>query len=256
MKIKATILGSGTSQGVPLIACNCLVCGSNNKKDKRLRSSIKIEVDNKTFVIDSGPDFRQQMLRSNTKQLNALIFTHEHKDHIAGMDDIRAFNYVNKSAIDVYATNRVEEALKREYAYIFSDEKYPGIPEINLINIENKPFVVQGVKIVPIQVFHYKLPVLGFRIGDFTYITDANYISDEEKNKIKGSKVLIINALRREPHISHFTLDEAIALALELKVPEVYFTHISHQLGLHDIVEKELPQGVFLAYDGMEIIVD
>lgn len=256
MKIKATILGSGTSQGVPLIACNCLVCNSNNDKDKRLRSSIKIEVENKTFVIDSGPDFRQQMLRSNTKQLNALIFTHEHKDHIAGMDDIRAFNYVNKSAIDVYATDRVEVALKREYAYIFSDEKYPGIPEINLIKIENKPFFVQDIEVVPIQVFHYKLPVFGFRFGDFTYITDANFINNDEKEKIKGSKVLIVNALRREQHISHFTLEEAIALGQELQVPQIYFTHISHQLGLHNEVEKELPQGFHLAYDGLEIIVD
>ena len=256
MKIKATILGSGTSQGVPLIACNCLVCNSNDVKDKRLRSSIKIEVENKTFVIDSGPDFRQQMLRSNTKQLNALIFTHEHKDHIAGMDDIRAFNYVNKSAIDVYATDRVEEALKREYAYIFSDEKYPGIPEINLINIENKPFFVQDIEVIPIQVYHYKLPVLGFRFGDFTYITDANFINDDEKEKIKGSKVLIVNALRREQHISHFTLEEAIALGKELQVPQIYFTHISHQLGLHTEVEKELPSGFHLAYDGLEIVVE
>jgi phosphoribosyl 1,2-cyclic phosphate phosphodiesterase len=256
MKIKATILGSGTSQGVPLIACSCLVCNSNNDKDKRLRSSIKIEVENKTFVIDSGPDFRQQMLRSKTKQLNALIFTHEHKDHIAGMDDIRAFNYVNKSAIDVYATDRVEEALKREYAYIFSDEKYPGIPEINLINIENKPFFVQDIEVIPIQVYHYKLPVLGFRFGDFTYITDANFINDAEKEKIKGSKVLIVNALRREQHISHFTLEEAIALGKELQVPQIYFTHISHQLGLHTEVEKELPSGFHLAYDGLEIVVE
>lgn len=256
MKIKVTVLGSGTSQGVPLIACNCLVCNSNNDKDKRLRSSIKIEVENKTFVIDSGPDFRQQMLRSNTKQLNALIFTHEHKDHIAGMDDIRAFNYVNKYAIDVYATDRVEDALKREYAYIFSDEKYPGIPEINLINIENKPFIVQDVEVIPIQVYHYKLPVLGFRFGDFTYITDANFINDDEKEKIKGSKVLIVNALRREQHISHFTLEEAIALGQELQVPQIYFTHISHQLGLHNEVEKELPPGFHLAYDGLEIVVD
>jgi phosphoribosyl 1,2-cyclic phosphate phosphodiesterase len=256
MKIKATILGSGTSQGVPLIACSCLVCNSNNDKDKRLRSSIKIEVENKTFVIDSGPDFRQQMLRSKTKQLNALIFTHEHKDHIAGMDDIRAFNYVNKSAIDVYATDRVEEALKREYAYVFSDEKYPGIPEINLINIENKPFFVQDIEVIPIQVYHYKLSVLGFRFGDFTYITDANFINDAEKEKIKGSKVLIVNALRREQHISHFTLEEAIALGKELQVPQIYFTHISHQLGLHTEVEKELPSGFHLAYDGLEILVE
>lgn len=254
MTVKVTFLGTGTSQGVPLIACTCKVCSSLDPLDKRLRSSIRIEVGDLTFVIDSGPDFRQQMLRSETKNLDALIFTHEHKDHIAGMDDIRAFNYVHKKPVNVYANLQVQTALKREYQYIFTDFKYPGIPEINLHTIENdKPFLIEGVKVIPIQVLHYKLPVLGFRIGDFTYITDANFISDIEKEKIRGSKVLVLNALRREKHISHYTLDEAIALVNELEVPEAYFTHISHQLGLHSEVDQSLPSGMHLAYDGLQI---
>lgn len=254
MTVKVTFLGTGTSQGVPLIACTCKVCSSLDPLDKRLRSSIRIEVGDLTFVIDSGPDFRQQMLRSETKKLDALIFTHEHKDHIAGMDDIRAFNYVHKKPVNVYANLQVQTALKREYQYIFTEFKYPGIPEINLHTIENdKPFLIEGVKVIPIQVLHYKLPVLGFRIGDFTYITDANFISDIEKEKIRGSKVLVLNALRREKHISHYTLDEAIALVNELEVPEAYFTHISHQLGLHSEVDQSLPSGMHLAYDGLQI---
>ena len=254
MNTKVTFLGTGTSQGVPLIACPCAVCQSTDPLNKRLRSSIKIEAAGKTIVIDSGPDFRQQMLRSETKKLDALVFTHEHKDHIAGMDDIRAFNYINKKAIDVYASLQVQEALKREYQYVFSDFKYPGIPELNLITIENnRAFFVGEVCLQPIEVLHFKLPVLGFRINDFTYITDANFISDSEKEKIRGSKVLVLNALRKEKHISHFTLDEAIAIGNELEIPQVYFTHISHQLGLHHEVEAQLPQGVHLAYDGLEI---
>lgn len=254
MSTRVTFLGTGTSQGVPLIACTCKVCSSNDPLDKRLRSSIRIEVDNTTIVIDSGPDFRQQMLRSQTKKLDALVFTHEHKDHIAGMDDIRAFNYVLKMPIEVYATEQVQVALRREYQYIFADFKYPGIPEINLHTIKNnEPFNVNTVTLTPIEVFHYKLPVLGFRVNDFTYITDANSISEVEKEKIRGSKVLVLNALRKEKHISHYTLNEAIALVRELEIPEAYFTHISHQLGLHHEVDAELPDGMHLAYDGLTI---
>jgi phosphoribosyl 1,2-cyclic phosphate phosphodiesterase len=257
MSVKVTFLGTGTSQGVPLIACYCKVCSSNNPLDKRLRTSVRVEVGDTTIVIDSGPDFRQQMLRSETKKIDALIFTHEHKDHIAGMDDIRAFNYVNKLPVDVFASEQVQVALRREYQYIFADFKYPGIPEINLYTIANNhPFHVNEVKVIPIEVLHYKLPVLGFRIGDFTYITDANAITEAEKEKIKGSKVLVLNALRHEKHISHFTLSEAIELVRELDVPEAYFTHISHQLGLHHEVDAELPVGMHLAYDGLSFEVE
>lgn len=254
--MKITFLGTGTSQGVPVIACPCDVCSSANQKDNRLRTSIKIEINGQTFVIDSGPDFRQQMLRSHTKQLDALIFTHEHKDHIAGMDDIRAFNYFSQKAIEIYATERVQQALKREFYYVFSDEKYPGIPEVNLNTIkENEPFYIDNVEFTPIQVLHYYLPVLGFRIGDFVYITDANKIEPKEMEKIKGAKVLVLNALRRQKHISHFTLDEAIEIARKVGAQQTYLTHISHQLGLHETVQKELPEGIHLAHDGLELMI-
>jgi len=251
--MKVTFLGTGTSQGVPLIGCTCEVCSSESTFDNRLRSSIQIDINDKVFVIDSGPDFRQQMLRAKTKKLDALIFTHEHKDHIAGMDDIRAFNYLNKKVIDVYASLPVQAALKREYHYVFAEKKYPGIPQINLITIDSTPFFIDGIEVIPIEVFHFKMPVLGFRIQDFTYITDANFISEKEKEKIKGSKVLVLNALKKEKHISHFTLDEAISLAQELEIPTVYFTHISHQLGLHKEVPKILPSNMFLAFDELVI---
>lgn len=251
--MKITFLGTGTSQGVPLIACPCNVCQSTDSRDKRLRSSVMIEDRGKTLVIDTGPDFRQQMLREDVKNVDAVLFTHEHKDHIAGFDDIRAFNFLNKKKMEVYASARVQEAIRREFAYIFSDFKYPGIPEINLHLLENKQLSVEGVPVLPIEVMHYKLPVFGFRINDFTYITDANHISDIEKEKIAGTKVLVLNALRREPHISHFTFAQAIELAQELNVPKVYFTHISHQLGLHTEVQNELPSNIELAYDGLKI---
>ncbi len=251
--MQITFLGTGTSQGVPIIACPCNVCGSTDSRDKRLRTSILIETNNKTFVIDTGPDFRQQMLRENVKQMDAIIFTHEHKDHTAGFDDIRAFNFINKKKMEVYASDRVQEAIKREYPYVFDGTKYPGIPEVNLHLLENKKIIIEGVEILPIEVMHYKLPVFGFRIGDFSYITDANYISDVEKEKLKNSKVLVLNALRREAHISHFTLEEAIELVKELKPEKAYFTHISHQLGLHSDVLKELPSTIEIAYDGLKI---
>lgn len=251
--MKITFLGTGTSQGIPIIACPCIVCKSADKRDNRLRTSVMIEESGKTFVIDTGPDFRQQMLRENVKNMDAVIFTHEHKDHTAGFDDIRAFNFILKKKIDVFASKRVQDAIKREFAYIFSDFKYPGIPEINLHLIENKLINIYGVDFLPIEVMHYKLPVFGFRVGDFSYITDANYISDIEKEKIKNSKVLVLNALRKEEHISHFTLQEAIDLVKELKPEMAYFTHISHQLGLHQEVEKELPDNIRLAYDGLKL---
>ncbi len=251
--MQITFLGTGTSQGVPIIACPCAVCQSTDSKDKRLRTSILIEEKGKVFVIDTGPDFRQQMLRENVKQMDAVVFTHEHKDHTGGFDDIRAFNYIQQKEMDVYASHRVQQAIRRDYAYIFSDFKYPGIPEIKLHSLENKLTNIEGVDFMPIEVMHYKLPVFAFRINDFTYITDANYISEEEKEKIKGSKVIVINSLRREPHISHYTFDEAIKLMEELKPEKAYFTHISHQLGLHADVEKELPDFISLAYDGLKL---
>jgi phosphoribosyl 1,2-cyclic phosphate phosphodiesterase len=251
--MKVTFLGTGTSQGVPVIACGCEVCSSADQKDKRLRSSIMISAPAGNIVVDTTPDFRYQMLREKVGHLEAVLITHSHKDHIAGMDDIRAFNYFQKSAINIYATEFSQSVIKREFAYAFSDFKYPGIPEINLNTIASDPFEVNGLTITPVNVMHHQMPVLGFRIHDFTYITDANYIAPEEKAKIRGSKILVLNALRREKHISHFTLDEAIALGKELDVPEVYLTHISHQLGLHEAVSAELPPGTHLAYDGLSL---
>lgn len=251
--MKVTFLGTGTSQGVPIICCECPVCVSQNPKDNRLRSSILIESDTTKVVIDSGPDFRQQMLRQKMKTLDAVVFTHEHKDHIAGLDEVKAFNYFNKMRMPIYATERVQEALKREFAYIFSEDKYPGIPEIDVYPVTDKLIKINDIELLPIDVIHYRLPVKAYRINDFTYITDANYISEEEKQKVKGSKIIVINALRREPHVSHFTFQQAINLIEELNPEKAYFTHISHQLGLHDEVSKELPPFIELAYDGLQI---
>ena len=253
--MKITFLGTGTSPGVPVIACDCEVCRSPDPRDKRLRSSIMIEDEGKVIVIDSGPDFRYQMLRAKVKHLDAIVFTHEHKDHIAGMDDIRAFNYRQEAAIDIYATTRVQEALRREFSYVFAEMKYPGIPEVSLHTIDLNPFIVSGIKFIPIEVMHYKLPVLGFRIGDFTYITDAKTISEQEKKKIRGTKILVINALQIEKHISHFTFTEAIAFAKEIGAEKTYFTHISHRLGRHESILELLPANITLAYDGLVLEV-
>lgn len=248
-----TFLGTGTSQGVPIICCECAVCKSNDPKDNRLRSSILIESETTKVIIDAGPDFRQQLLRKNLKSLDAVVFTHEHKDHIAGLDEVKAFNYFNNMKMPIYATERVQTALKREFAYIFSEEKYPGIPEIDLHTITDEPICINDIKLLPIDVIHYKMPVKGYRIRNFTYITDANYISETEKEKIRGSEIIVINALRKEPHLSHFTFSEAINLMKELKPKKAYFTHISHQLGLHQDVSLELPDFIELAYDGLHI---
>lgn len=249
-----TFLGTGTSQGVPVIACECEVCTSPDARDKRLRTSVMLEDQGKVIVIDSGPDFRYQMLRAGVKHLDAILFTHEHKDHIAGLDDIRAFNYKQQQAIDVYAEPRVQEALKREFAYIFAEFKYPGIPQLNLHSIGLAPFNIGEIQFTPIEVMHYKLPVLGFRVGDFTYITDAKTVSEKEKEKIKGSKILVINALQFDAHISHFTFDEALAFADEMGAETTYFTHISHRLGRHEDISAQLPAHVKLAYDGLKIV--
>lgn len=251
--MKITILGTGTSQGIPVIACNCIVCRSTDHKDKRLRVSVLIETGDRTIVIDSGPDFRYQMLRANVKDLDAILFTHEHKDHVAGLDDIRPFNYLLKKNIEIYATERVQHALKKEFSYIFAEAHYPGLPQIDLNTIANDAFSVGETTIIPLDIMHYKLPILGFRINDFVYVTDAKTISEETISKIEGAKILVVNALQKEQHISHFTLDEAIDFARKIGAKETYFTHISHNMGLHEVVEKELPDNIKLAYDGLTL---
>jgi phosphoribosyl 1,2-cyclic phosphate phosphodiesterase len=253
--LRITFLGTGTSGGVPMIGCDCIVCSSPNQKDKRLRSSILVQSKHTTLVVDTTPDFRTQMLRENVKKLDAVIFTHPHKDHIAGLDDIRAYNFFQNRPMDVYANELTQEALRREFYYAFSEKKYPGMPAINLHTISSQPFYVGDIPVIPILVYHLHMPVLAFRFGEVTYITDANRIDDEEKEKIKGSKILVVNALRKKPHISHFTLQEAINLVNELEIPTAYFTHISHQLGLHEEVKNELPPNIHLAYDGLKLDV-
>lgn len=251
--MKVTFLGTGTSQGIPVIACNCEVCLSSDSKDKRLRVSVLIEHLGKTIVIDTGPDFRQQMLREKVQQLDAVVFTHEHKDHIAGLDDVRAFNFKQQADMDVYATPQVQESLKREFHYAFDEYKYPGVPELMLHTITNDEFNVKGISFLPINVKHYKLPVKAFRVLNFTYITDANSIDDNELEKIKGSEIVVLNALRKEKHISHFNLQEAIALLEKIKPKKAYLTHISHLMGKHHEVSKELPDFIEIAYDGLII---
>jgi phosphoribosyl 1,2-cyclic phosphate phosphodiesterase len=236
-----------------MIACPCLVCSSENEKDKRLRSSILVQSDTTTLVVDTTPDFRTQMLRENIRKLDAVIFTHPHKDHIAGLDDIKAFNFFQKKPMDIYANALTLEALKREFAYVFADQKYPGIPDINMNTITNDTFMVGDIPVMPILVYHLQMPVLGFRFGNFIYITDANRIDDNEKEKIKGSDTIVLNALRKKEHISHFSLQEAVDLADELKIPNAYFTHISHQLGTHEEINNELPSNRQLAWDGLKL---
>lgn len=254
--MKVTFLGTGTSQGIPVIGCGCIVCQSKDSKDKRLRVSVLLETTDKTIVIDSGPDFRYQMLRAGVKDLDAILFTHEHKDHVAGLDDIRPFNYLLHKKIDVYATPRVQEALNREFSYIFSDVKYHGVPQVNLHTVTEEPFCVGNTKIIPIEVLHYKLPVMGYRFKNFTYITDAKTVSEESIEKIKGSKVLVINALQIDSHISHFTLAEAINFANMIGAETTYFTHMSHNLGLHEEIQTLLPANIKLAYDGLTFELD
>jgi phosphoribosyl 1,2-cyclic phosphate phosphodiesterase len=253
--LKITFLGTGTSSGVPMIACECEVCQSPDPKDDRLRSSILVESANTSFVVDTTPDFRYQMLRKKVKKLDAVLFTHPHKDHIAGLDDVRAFNYFQHGEMPVYANKMTEEALKREFAYAFSDKKYPGVPNLAIHEIPDEKFLIGDIPVLPIEVWHMKMKVLGFRFGNFTYITDANLIEEKEKEKILNSEVLVLNALRKEKHISHYTLNEATALALEVGAGKAYFTHISHQMGKHEEVEKDLPENVHLAYDGLEISI-
>jgi phosphoribosyl 1,2-cyclic phosphate phosphodiesterase len=251
--LEAIVLGSGTSQGVPVIGCDCDVCTSQDPKDKRLRSSMLLKIDGTNILIDAGPDFRQQMLQVNVKSLDAIIFTHEHKDHIAGLDDVRAFNFRTQKPMEIFAEARVQKALRSDYSYVFSGSNYPGIPRLNLNTIDEEDFFINDIKFTPIRVMHYKLPILGFRIGDLTYITDANYISEEEKLKIYGSKTLIINALRKEKHISHYSLEESLKIVSECSPRKAYFTHIAHQMGLHRDINSQLPDFAELAYDGLSI---
>tara|TARA_B100000902_G_scaffold399968_1_gene474102 strand:+ start:7323 stop:8084 length:762 start_codon:yes stop_codon:yes gene_type:complete len=249
--MKVTFLGTGTSQGIPVIACECIVCRSEDPKDNRLRTSVLIEEEGKNIVIDTGPDFRQQILREGVNNLDAVVFTHQHKDHVAGMDDVRAFNHKFKKDMNVYCTIEVEEALNREFPYVFSNYRYPGVPQVKIHNIENKPFNIGKIEFVPIKALHYKLPVFGYRVKDFVYLTDISYISDEEKEKIRGAKIVVLDALRKEPHISHLSMQEAVDILEELKPEQGYLIHISHYMGLHKQVNKELPDFIKLSYDGL-----
>lgn len=253
--MEITFLGTGTSQGVPVIGCDCEVCKSTDTRDKRLRSSILIEHKGKTICVDSGPDFRQQMLRENVQNLDAILYTHEHKDHIAGTDDIRAFNFKQKSAMPMFCSERVLNGFKKEFHYVFSEKKYPGIPQFNIQLIDKEPFFLDDIKIIPIEVMHYKLPVTAFRIDDFAYITDANTVSEEEFQKLEGVKVLIINALRKTKHISHFSLEEAIEFIERVNPEKAYLTHISHLFGKHEEESAHLPENIMMGYDGLKISI-
>ncbi len=247
-----TFLGTGTSQGIPVIGCHCPVCLSTDARDQRLRASVLVEAEGIVFCIDSGPDFRQQMLRARVTRLDAVLYTHAHKDHLAGMDDVRAFNHLTGNPMKLFATRQVQQAIRQEFAYVFDRKNtYPGIPKVTFCTIGKDPFFIGPLRVIPIRVAHAGMPVLGFRIGNFTYITDANYIAPKQMEKIRGSTVLVLNALRKERHVSHFSLSEAIALAQALGVPTTYLTHISHQMGLHAEVEAHLPVGIALAYDGL-----
>ncbi len=250
-----TILGSGTSTGVPLIGCNCEVCTSTNAKNKRLRTSIKISSPTTTVVIDTTPDFRYQMLRTHTTKIDAVVFTHPHRDHYAGLDDIRPFNYFSQKSMAIYANEITQVAIKRDFYYAFEKDKEDGLPEMILHTINKDAFTIGDIPFIPIHVMHRDMPVLGFRIGDFTYITDANFIPETEMEKIKGSKVFILNALRKQTHPTHYNLEQALEVAAALDIPKVYFTHFSHQIGLHDEVEASLPKGIQLAYDGMQFSI-
>ncbi len=251
--MKITFLGTGTSTGVPVVACNCEVCTSDNPRDKRYRTSVMLTSGNSNIIIDCGPDFRIQMLKHKVEDIDAVLFTHAHRDHIAGLDDIRAFNYILHKSIDIYGSQLTLDAIKEQFPYIFIPGRYFGAPQLNLHPITEESFGIGEFNFIPIQVMHQEMKVFGYRIDDFTYITDANFISPTEIEKIRGSKVIVINALRNSRHVSHFSLLEALDILNELKPEKAYLTHISHFLGKYDIVEPKLPTNIHLAYDGLQI---
>ncbi|SFT17125.1 MBL fold metallo-hydrolase [Sphingobacterium wenxiniae] len=252
--MRITFLGTGTSQGVPVIACPCAVCQSSDSRDKRLRTSILLEFDDQHIVVDTGPDFRYQMLRVGLKRLDAVLITHSHKDHIAGLDDVRAYNYQQKTSIPIYGTRASHEALKREFYYAFSEFKYPGVPRLELEEISpSVPFIIGEREIIPIEVMHYKMPVMGFRIGDFAYITDAKTVSEHSRELLQGVETLVVNALQEEAHLSHFTKKEALEFVQDIAPKRTYFTHVSHRFGKHEDIQSRLPGDVFVAYDGLVI---
>ena len=254
-ELKVTMLGSGTSQGVPVIGCQCTVCKSNDQKDKRLRSSIMLEWNGQNFVVDTGPDFRQQMLREDVRSLRAVLYTHEHKDHIAGMDDVRSFNFLEKRDMELYCTKEVEKALRREFHYAFEANKYPGVPNVNINHIDEEDFrLPDGPLVTPIQLYHYKMPVKGFRIGNFAYLTDVKSIETKELNKLKGVEYLILDCLRESPHISHLSLEEAIELVDVIQPKQTYLTHISHLFDTHKNISKKLPKSVSPGFDGLTFV--
>jgi phosphoribosyl 1,2-cyclic phosphate phosphodiesterase len=248
-----TFLGTGTSTGVPVVACNCDVCRSTDERDSRLRTSVMVDVTGHKLIIDCGPDFRYQMIREKVEDISAILFTHGHRDHIAGIDDVRAFNYVLNKTVDIYASQEVINAINKEFPYILTEKRFFGAPQLNFNVIENKSFNVDGVDILPVEVMHHQMSVFGFRIGGFTYITDASFISETEKPKAIGSDILVVNALRKSKHISHFSLEEALALIKELKPKRAFITHLSHFIGLHKDIQDNLPDNVFLAYDGLKL---
>lgn len=252
-KVRLEFLGTGTSQGVPMIGCSCEVCSSSDPRDKRLRASVLVDYCGKRFLVDAGPDFRQQMLRAGVSHVDAILLTHNHKDHTGGLDDIRAFNYLEKSATQIYCEKYVEESLRKEYSYAFAEEKYPGAPEWEVHLIDDKPFSIEGVEIIPIRGKHFTLPVLGYRFGDIAYCTDMNRIPDEEFAKLEGLDHFIINCVRRGRHISHFSLEGALEVAARVGARHTWLTHLSHQLPRYEDLLAELPEGVEPAYDGLVI---
>ncbi|PPK95688.1 phosphoribosyl 1,2-cyclic phosphate phosphodiesterase [Nonlabens xylanidelens] len=254
MEVKITVLGTGTSQGIPVIGSSHPVCLSKDSKDKRLRVSAMVEVNDKRFIIDCGPDFRQQMLTQGISSIDALLFTHEHADHTAGLDDLRPF-YFRQGNLQCHMTARVHKALQERFSYIFTTvNKYPGVATLDVHEFENEPFLIDGIQVTPVLADHGYIPVHGFRIGNFAYMTDVKTIAQGEKEKLKNLDVLILNMLREEEHATHLNLEEALELVRELQPKRTYFTHISHHLGFHEEVEKTLPENVFLAYDNLQII--